>query len=777
MGKKFLTVFSLLLMSVAIYAQKGTMTLNGAPAEYNIEKQYGIGPGSVYSQYVFKNIAPYGYKMVVNVIEIDQNNQYVKQAPYLAEGKYNTSNSQVAQHRREQQNGKKPLASVMANPFTQISTGSEYMPDWSVMGGLAIDGAVCHSGSGACYYVDSSNKGFVGNVSMSMSITSNSAGTIAIGNINRVRSNSSTPTLFCNGFHASKDISANANKGKEAMLRLTSGSVVGTGSVTAVVENKMDGSGYSIPAGYAIISGLNGAAYDYVNKLQQGETVTISVSCTDAARGNITLKQLASPLFGYGVVNGVAQPSNQGGYAQCATGVSQDGNKAYWLQMDNIYGRSDASVAILNQFMQQIGIYNAVLMDGGPSAEMQVWGEWVSVNSLEGGFAGRAVPSALMLYSTAPADNNIGNVTFLEKEAVVKINTPYSPTYYAYNRYGDIISVTDANKAAYYLEFEGNCGKVSDDGRSFIATSTGEGTLYACVSGVGRCSQMCVAVSDIVGVKVKPAKFYTSEGRGTQATLYLSYNDGSETALANTDVTWKSSDEWVVKCNNGYITPEQDGEAEITATYDGMSSKCLVEVKNVEEDVIDLTPLINAPGNINIVLDGTPLSVVAVLTPKRNGNAYFEYKNGAGEEDSEFYPGAHKDQDVELVIDFDYNNFKTYPVTISGVNVAGGSNENYLSLKSMKVYYVDRTTGIQSPTENSNTPVAVQRNADGGIKVKVSGDVAAGARCDVYSLDGKLLNTVTSAANEVNVPLNAGSRGAVLVCVTLSGKRYIYKIR
>lgn len=779
MKKKIFTTLVLLFVVFATYAQrKGNMTINNVNTEYQIEKNYRIGPGAVYTQYCFSDIAPYGYKMVVNVIEIDQTNPYQKQAPYLAEGKYNRSNSQVTEYKRQKALGKKPLASVMGNAFTQVTTGGELMPDWSVSRGLTIDGAVCHSYSGLTYYIDSDNKAHAGNLSMAVSVSSSGAGSISIGNINRVRSkNSSLPTLFCNGFGRSRDTEANKDKGMEAVLQLIDADVVGSGTVNAVVREKKSGSGHSFSDGYAIISGSDGTALDFVNKLNVGDNVAITVSCVDAAKNLVSLKQLASPLFSYGVLEGVAQPSKMAGYAQCAVGVSQDGNTSYWIEMDNVQGQSDASVAVMNQFMQQIGIYNAILMDGGPSAEMQVAGEWVSVNSLGNGFAGRAIPSGLMLYSLAPDDNKVEEVALIDNEAYVKINVPYTPAFYAYNKYGDMVDVMEANKDFWYLEFEGDCGKVSADGKSFVATAVGEGELSVCVRGSGKKASMHIYVSNVVGVTLKPHKFYTSEGRGTQATLYLNFSDGTEMAVDNSDVEWVTSDHWVATCDNGNIEPKEDGEADITAIYDGMSGVCKVEVKNVEEDVIDLTSLIADAGNIGVVLDGTPKSVVTEFTPKKNGIAYFAYENGEGKDKSEMLGWCSNGVEKKFVLEFEYDNAATYPVTISSVNVAGGSGDDYLTLKSMKVYYGDYADGIQSPNAKGSLPVSVNRESDGGLRVKVLREVDSATRCDVYSLDGKLLSALSFSGGEAVVPVYEYTKNTVVVCVTFAGKKYVYKVR
>lgn len=776
MRKNFFTVFLMLLMSVAIYAQKGTMTLNGQPAEYQIETQYRIGPGAIYSKYRFNNIAPYGYKMVAHVIEIDQANQYVKQAPYLAEGKYLRANSQVTQYKNDIEAGKKPLASIMGNPFTQITTGTDYMPDWSVVGGLTIDNAICHAanGSALAYYV-ANGKTNVGNITMSMTATSK-AGTINIGNINRVRSNSSLPTLFCNGFGMSREIKANEDKGCELILQLDK-STIGCGTTTAQVIRKIEGSFHEFVDGQAILSALDGEAFNYVNQLNVGDQITISVSCLDENSQSVALSQLASPLFGYAVKNGVAQSSKMAGYAQCAMGVSRDNSKAYWVDMDHdTDGESDAPVAVMNQFMQQLGIFNALLMDGGPSAEMQVGGLWVTKNSL-GNFEGRAVPSAVMLYSTAPYDNTVYDVAVIEKEAYVKINVPFTPTFYAYNRYGDMVSASNAN---YYLEFNGTCGKVSDDGKSFIPTGPGEGDLSVCISGTSNKSTMRVVVSEVAGVTLKPQKFYSSEGRDTQATLYVNYNDGSEMALDNSQVTWTSSDEWIVTCDNGCIKPHQGeenvpGEAVVTATYEGMSDKCDVTVVNVDYDRLDLTPFINDQEEINYVLAGTPKAVVFNITAKKEGMTYFVFYNGQGSRVSERVGACHKDETRDYTYKFEYDNTGTYPVTIAYVNAANGRDENFYKLNSMVVYYGDVIDGIQSPNDNS-LQVSVKREADGDIRVKVDDIAGMDVHCDVYTLDGKLVNTVTSTVNEFVVPVSGYVKAPVVVLVKLDGKKYIYKI-
>lgn len=778
-GKKHFILFMLLFVATVVSAgQTGTMIINGKETAFQIETQYRIGPGVVYTKYRFPKIEPYAYKMVVNVIEIDQTNPYVKQAPYLAEGKYFRYGTQVNEHKSRKKAGLKPLASVMGGAFTQVATGSVINPDWSVGGGLVIDGAICHLRNGVNYYIDKANKAHVGNVVTTVTAKSTSAGDIKVDKINRVRYNSSM-VLFCNGFGKTRAATLNTgghyettnSEGMEAILRLKNTNVVGVGEIEAVVERTVQGSGYSFDDGYAVLSAKDGSALEYIKKLKTGETVTLSVSCKDAANASIELQQLATPLFGYGVKEGVAQTSKMAGYAQCATGVSMDGNTSYWVEMDNVQGVSDASVDVMNQFMQQIGIYNACLMDGGPSAEMQVAGEWVSVNSLGNGFQGRAIPSAIMVYSEAPDDNHLHEVMMVDDEAYVVMNVPYTPVFRAYNKYGDLLEVAQLSADSYHLEFEGNCGKVSADGKSFVADTSGDGYLTVCVNGNNNKASMHIIVSDISGVTVSPKTFYTSEGRGTQATLYLNYLDGSSLPLDSKDVEWTTDNRWAAVCTDGYIEPVQDGSADITASYNGMSDVCTVTVETELEEVVDLTSIITDVRDMNAILVGTPKSVEACVLPKSTGNAYLVYDDSE-KEVTEIVGYVNNGQEATLVYKFDYDNPSIYPVRLKKLNLAGGYN---FELKSLKVYYSDNTTAIE--TVSQELPAYVSRNADGSVCVSMK-NVAENVRCSVYTLDGALVSEANGVGQTFVIPVTRGSADKVIVvCLVVDGMKYIYKIR
>lgn len=770
MMKKITTLFFTLVTVVAVFAQqqKGTMVINGVETEYKIEKQYRIGPGAVYTKYRMENIEPYKYKMVVNVIEIDQTDPYARQAPYLANGKYFSYNSQVDEYGRLKTLGKKPIASVMANGFTQSTTGNAKNPDWSISGGFVSDGAVCHIPSGANFYVDGDKKAHVGNLKMSVSVTSASAGAISIGNINRIRSNSSLPTLFCNGYEKSRDVDTGV--GAEVVVQLIGASVIGTGETEAVVVSKKTGTNNSFSDGYAIISGRSGDALNYVNSLNVGDNVTISVKCTDAQNSVVDLKQSAAPLFGYGVKEGVAQSSNEAGYAQCAMGASADGNTSYWIEMDNVTGVSDAPVYVLNQFMQQLGIYNALLMDGGPSAEMQIAGEWVSVNSMGGGLNGRAIPGAVMLYSDAPDDDKLAEVVPVEKEVFLNIGVPYTPTYYSYNQYGDMISIGSSDRNSYYLEFDGDWGKVSADGKSFTATGIGEGDVYACVIGSDKKSSFHVIVTDVSSVQIEPKNFYTEEGRGCQATLYLVYNDGTRKVLDNADVQWETSDRWVASCDEGYISPMQDGETEITATYNGMSDVCNVNVETVT-GMIDLTPLNLDVRNFDIVLAGAPRYVQVDVVSQVTGYMYLYYKDGSGKSYSSSIARVEGGKTVEAKYTFDYDKLSTYPIELNRLTIAGGYSFN---LNSLKVYYGNST---EIAAVDQELPVSVAGMPDNSLKVTLPNTVN-NALCSVYSLDGKVISEGSVVGGENIVALNSATNSnVVIVCVTYNGKKYIFKIK
>lgn len=390
--KKQLAFVFFAVCSLMGYAQHGSMVFDGQDTPYEIRDQRRIGPGTVYTEYYFNDIGSLHYKMRALVVEIDNENEYTYQTPFMAKysdnGKYHQSCSKVDEHKLQESLGRKPIASVMGGGFTQDAL-NEKSVCMEVSGGLVSDGIMHYmpqSGQ-VHYYVDGKGNVVIGKLTCSPVIKAENAGERAIAGYNRLRSNYPDGiTVFANGYgmqtkFQTADIQSAKDNGTEVVIAVDNNAVISSGVYTGKVVKTLSGSFNSFSQGQLVLSALQGDAEAYLQSLAVGEKVTLDFQYYDAQGEPVALQSAVKAFSGYAVLKGVAQSSSAQGYPQDALGLSADGKKSYYIHLDNrLTGEniSSAPIRVFNQFIQQIdGMYDAILMDGGPSAEMEINGTWV----------------------------------------------------------------------------------------------------------------------------------------------------------------------------------------------------------------------------------------------------------------------------------------------------------------------------------------------------------------------------------------------------------------
>lgn len=690
MKKLAFATFMLLTASVAQAQVTGTMRLDNSDCSYDTLEFRNIGPGMTYTKVYFPQIGRSAYEMTVSYVKIDMTNPYNSHTSYIAQDQFYTAHSQLDEYEWRKKQGTKAVATVMGGAFVQINSNDELKPSWEVAGGLVSDGRLLLNPSGSCYYVTDGGKACVGNVSLTAQAVRADGTRIAISNINRYRGRSSGVTLYCNNYGQSRDAKADAGAGTEILLSLTDAGKVGTyGNYKCKVENVYTGTNHSFSPNQIILS-ANGDAEKLLAGITAGEELTLTVSCTDATGSALSIMQSSTPLFGYGVKSGVAQSTGKAGYAQCAFGVSQDGNTSYWFLLEQSEN-SDAPVSLLNEFMAQVGAWDALLMDGGPSAEMTVLGEWTAPNSIGAGFNGRNVPCGLVAYSTAPSDNTLASVDFKEIKVEVNKGSSYTPGLYGFNRYGELISSNVGSNSAVYLTCDESVGTISADGWSFTPTTGKSGYIYAHVKGSSATSKMWINVRTVATIKVEPESLFTEDGRGLNASVYVIGTDGTKTQIDAGDANWTATNKWVCDVDkDGYLYPGQDNdgsEALVIAEYLGQKDTITVTVENVEEDYVNYAAQMESPDDINLRLPGVPSSFTVKLKSNGAVSALLKYTAGSSVKE-EIFEDLKPGETTVHTVTLPYSDIDAYPVTINSISSPG---QDGVSVEQFMVYYHNKT--------------------------------------------------------------------------------------
>lgn len=748
--RKTVLLLSMLLVTSISYAQRlGKMIVGDGECTYDTLEHRRVAPGAVYTRLQFNNISENGAlrKMRVHYVTVDITNPYNSFATYLSNDKYYGMNKQHQQVQFEKNRGLKPVVSMTGGAFWQSAIHSETMEGNEMQGSVVSNGVIKYenSDSGRKFYVD--GLAHIGNTRFVASVAKgNEAYTIA--QVNHYRDHSDQNqliTLFANGIPMSKCSDAAKNNGMDVRIKLLDAKHVKTGKTSCKVVEVMHGCGHAIGEGEAILSGVGNAAA-FLSTLAVGDVVELDVAYLDAAGRDIDMQQQVFRFGNYGISAGVITPSPWENYADCLLGCSQDGKTMYMFDFENS-PESDASVNSFLQCMQQLGVYDAMGLDGGPSAEMTIDGSFVTTNAVDG-FEGRYIPGGLMLYSTAPFDDVVADVDVMNESSIsLKVGQQFAPTMYGFNQYGEMISNDAKRNSGVVISCIGEIGEILEDGCSFLATTAGSGALNIEVKSTGRKYSIPVVVKDDYRVEIEPNYLFTGEGRECQ--LQATYSKNGERLDVDPDkVKWSFYDNGaVVSCENGLVVPGINGTTIVCAEYAGVIDTIFVDVENLMEEVdcLDLTRKLEYGDVDNIHIPSVPYSFALDVKANSKGRITFEYLLGETLVTVETDMLA-KDSvwHYEAIIDRD--DIGTYPVTLKSISSTGR-------------YYCSKLVAYYSESyEEKELDIASVECVNASNLVLHVGDVFI-PQLETYNINGDMISDDAK-----------GSDGLILSCTESIGE-------
>lgn len=752
----------------------GAMMIRGVECQYDTLIHRHVGPGVTYTQFQFDNMPLGGsipYRMRTHLFTIDMTNPYNRLSPYMAEDTYYECATQEQEVVRQKKEGLKPFASVNGFDFVQsppsISEPYSYMESRYH---LVNEGLIRYENNTTSmrYYTDASKKGHVDYLTMKAKVTSSKGASAEIGQINHHRDmarKSNTLALFCNNMDKAKD--TNPDDGIEVFL---TGNEIRVGTNLLEVAKKEKGCGARIDKGQHVITGVGTEMESFLNSLEKGETITIEISYTDAAGAEVLPSNTYTSFIANCVRNGVAYGDPRTNVAYSATGVSKDGNTVYLAALE-ISEYSDAPLRCLEDFLIEVGAWNACYNDGGPSAEMTVDGEFVTNNSIGGGFNGRYTPNAIMLYSTAPEDNELVRVE-CEDTSIKTLNVgeTFLLKVYGYNQYGEMVDDKVFKNESVEINIPDGLGKISSTGL-FTASKAGTGIITINVKGHGEHVKIPVNIGNRKGLILSPNKIFTGEGRPVQ--MSTKYFSGTEiTDLDPAQVSWTVDDKYVVSsCDNGLLVPFMDGFATVTATYQGVIGTASIEVENlVDEDItsLDLTEQISTLSEDGLQLPSVPRSIFIETVPRDQQDITLRYLAGDKEHEVSL---ANKGVGVTSgeTITFDYDAADTYPVILKSLTPINTEIRRLLAV------YTASPSGISELYSAENPLLKISRT--GNCLTLVNCSAATEVYVMVYAFDGVLLSEQQAYLNEGgSCTLDVMKRQSVIVQVQTKNKKQIYKL-
>lgn len=606
------------------------------------------------------------YEMRVHLVTVDVTNPYNSFSPYLSMDKYYVASrqSQDVQYRKDA--GLKPVVSMMGSAFVQTNMTSAVRSANEVVGKVVADSEIKYeeSWNSRTFYMD--DLAHIGNlVFKATAVSGDSSYPITMVNHHRDHAGNNI-ALFCNGVPSSLSSPSTQSNGVDVRVRLKDCTKIGSGKTTCEVVEKMNGCGHAVGQGEAILSGVGDAA-TFLNAIMPGTEIVIDVNYIDENGASVALTQGIEKFFNFGIKEGKVIPADSKDYAICGIGCSKDGKTLYMADLE-FSAKSDATVQMWLEFLQQLGIYNFLPLDGGPSAEMTIDGNFVTANAIPG-FEGRFVPNGMILYSTAPDDPN---VSFVECPKTASLNMKYGesfvPEIVAFNQYGEMLDSDAKQHSSVSVTCSPNIGYIDKDGYTFWANGVGRGSIDIDVPATGFKMSIPVEVVDSCELVLSPSYLFTEKDRGCQLSVKYRKN-GVTVDVDPNDVIWYCSNYHVVKSwMNGNLQPDESGTALIEGCYEGVYGSMTVDVENHEEgvDYADVSHLIDYGDITDMHVPGIPTSLSLAVKVRRAGVATLKYTAGGSE-----YSISSGDLNANDVwnchVVFDKSRLDAYPVTLKGI--------------------------------------------------------------------------------------------------------------
>ncbi|MGH3164395.1 MAG: phosphodiester glycosidase family protein, partial [Trebonia sp.] len=330
-----------------------------------------------------------------------------------------------------------------------------------------------------------------------------------------------------------------------------------------------------------------------------GDTVSISQGLSPAA--GVTQGSSVTQLITAAtqlIKNGAAysDPAGQppsGINPETAVGISKDGKHAIFVTLDGRLGESTAlgvSPAQVTGFLLAHGAYNAVLLDGGGSTEIDARVPGTSglsvLNSPSDG-SERPVANGLFLYSTAAQPGPAAKVVInggAPVETVPGASIPVS--IYATDAMGN-----PASGSVSATVDPPSLGTWSDG--QFTPSHAGTGVLYA-RDGSGITQEKIDVVSRLASLSVAPADPDLNNGQAQQLTLSGTDSAGHAVRVPAQAATWSVANASLGTVSaSGLFTAAASGGGltNVTAAVGGQSASDSVAVGSVSSVVDNMSSL------------------------------------------------------------------------------------------------------------------------------------------------------------------------------------------
>ena len=391
-----------------------------------------------------------------------------------------------------------------------------------------------------------------------------------------------------------------------------------TSTATTDGDRAIPSDGFVIHGNGTSTSGCNTGALDFVNSLQVGDIVEFDQIILLGDKR----------IYPAQIVSG--NPKNVGGgetldteserndasalHPRTSLGVSQSGDSIIMMVID---GRSAQSAGVrtsmLADVMRYAGAYEALNVDGGGSSTLYTQGLGVRNNCSDG--KERAVGNAIFAVLEAPEDNEVAEIQFKDWVMEAPKYGAYTPTIYAYNKYGKMIN---NDLKGFTLSCPEGLGEILNDSTLF---AIGEGThaLTATYNGISATIPVTIAASSDAELKYDTVLIdnYREWPVDVQALVNTTYMPLDPRALS-----WTSDDVAIATVDeNGIVKGQTNGTTNLVGLFGGNEYKVNLTVEcptahamPIEKEIVDSTWSKSLSGVKDLTMSQLPMGFALDFT-------------------------------------------------------------------------------------------------------------------------------------------------------------------
>ncbi len=489
----------LALVMVASVSAQSVVNINGKDYAVDTLEHYQVGPGTIYSQF---NIQMGSILHRMYLLEVDLTNPYIRLEECQARYSLGSTELMVDAHERLDSVGHRPIGSVNCNFWVvsgNINSNPEAVRIWTGLlgqpfSGTAHDGVLIGDPSdwnrGArtdndpnhevgFFMIDAAKRAIIDDLRYGGYVKIEDE-SYPLRDCNRTRVTPNDDELVIFNHYIGKP-TRTLDDITEVVVRLEDEWCINK-EMKAIVTDVNTKGGTTIAPGYAVIQGrgagkrfldnLRADQSSQLHQLLEGDELTINLVCETRQDG--TRYDIREMVTGNAIVLFDGQQTsrnynedyNNRNYPRTMLATNDAGNYV-WMLVSATPGNYTSEMASL---LQNVGATYAVGMDGGGSAQMNLFGQ-IQNKTTEG--SPRAVANSLFVVNTAPDDREVTEL----RTTNLKITLPqwgvYKPRWAAYNKYGTLV---DRDLQGVRLECSEQTGYITDDGY-FVCT--GNGTLRA----------------------------------------------------------------------------------------------------------------------------------------------------------------------------------------------------------------------------------------------------------------------------------------------------------